>query len=75
MVRYRGARGDHSLSIGTLTPWGRIVALEWVSGERYYWIVKPEHQIAVASLVPAMLVEDAMLNQDRGDDEEGRGAE
>ena len=44
---------SEALTIGTTTPWGRIVAVGWV-WERYYWIVD---RLGGVAMMPASVVE------------------
>lgn len=39
--------------VGSVTPWGKVVAIGWV-GERYYWM---EDSHGVVSMMPADFVE------------------
>jgi len=42
------------LLLGTKTPWGKIVAVGTVQGERYYWI---EDGLGGIAMMPADVVE------------------
>ena len=47
------------LKIGTKTCWGKVVAIgngQWL-GERYYWLMKDDHTIA---MLPAIIIEPIM---------------
>ena len=43
------------LMLGTKTRWGKIAAVENISGERYYWIID---KCGTVSMLPACIVEE-----------------
>ena len=51
------ARGPRPpVRIGTMTRWGRIVAIGSIAGDRYYWV---ENQMMIVSMLPASMLEDS----------------
>lgn len=48
---------DYPRKIGTKTQWGKIQAISWRDGERFYMILNKQ---GVVSLMPADVVEDSL---------------
>ena len=42
------------LSLDSQTKWGRIAAIAWISGERYYFMIDKNGSVA---MMPALVVE------------------
>ena len=45
------------LDIGTDTPFGKLFAIGWTGGERYYWLIDGEGTV---SMMPSYVVHDAI---------------
>jgi hypothetical protein len=48
---------DKPLSLGTFVmPWGKVAAVGFIEGERYYWLTSHDGDV---SMMPADVVEEA----------------
>ncbi len=53
IITHHGIEHKLPLPIGTKTKWGKIEAIGWTGGERYYWMIGANG----VAMMPAFIVE------------------